>query len=111
MDGRPRREAFLVNNEFIIQNNSRPVKELLVLQVAESKIKNMYTEKGNESLVQVLAPQNNIKNIAAVATHTKAVSTVTRFELVQRKPVEESSASAVVASTTAVSSSHGKIIG
>jgi hypothetical protein len=84
---------------------------LLVLQVANSKISKMYSANGNESFVQVLAPKNNIINIAAVATHTKKLSTATRFELVQRKPLEGSSASAVVASTTAVSSSHGKIIG
>ncbi|EFX86054.1 hypothetical protein DAPPUDRAFT_237130 [Daphnia pulex] len=70
--------------------------------VANSKISKMYSAKGNESLVQVLAPRNNIINIAAAATHTKAVSTATRFELVQRKPVEGSSVSAVVASTTAI---------
>ncbi|XP_046654979.1 uncharacterized protein LOC124348750 [Daphnia pulicaria] len=86
MDGQPRREAFLVAN---------------------SKISKMYSANGNESFVQVLAPKkNNIINIAAVATHTKKLSTATRFELVQRKPLEGSSASAVVASTTAVSSSH-----
>jgi hypothetical protein len=85
---------------------------LLVLQVANSKISKMYSANGNDSFVQVLAPKkNNIINIAAVATHTKKLSTATRFELVQRKPLEGSSASAVVASTTAVSSSHGKIIG